>query len=244
MQVSKLDFFMKFVGPSQRAAMREVLEGEERAFMAEILTTYTERVNAMPKTYEQDGLGQQAVAYLHYFSGGCDWYITEKDMEPEQLQAFGSANLGYGAELGYISIVELLQNGVELDLYFTPKTLAEINRKEEPMQSGPGKPAQSSKPETPAHILKIHSLHDGIARCSCGTWNFVSTGETTNDAIEREHYFHVHREFPETPAMLAETPEEAQRMAYGGRSLPSLKASRQFDTERLASSPLFERRLF
>lgn len=49
-------------------------------------------------------------------------------MEPEQHQAFGAANLGYGAELGYISIEELKENNVELDLYWTPKPLSQIER--------------------------------------------------------------------------------------------------------------------
>jgi len=56
-----------------------------------------------------------------------DWYITEKDMGDEQIQAFGLADLGMGfPELGYISIEELVENGVELDLHWTPKTLAEV----------------------------------------------------------------------------------------------------------------------
>ena len=61
-----------------------------------------------------DGKGDDAVVYLHYFRGGMDWYITEKDMEEEQHQAFGLADLGYGGELGYISIQELIDNGVSL----------------------------------------------------------------------------------------------------------------------------------
>jgi hypothetical protein len=31
-----------------------------------------------------------------------------------------------GAELSYISITELLENGAELDLYFSPMTIGEI----------------------------------------------------------------------------------------------------------------------
>jgi hypothetical protein len=49
-----------------------------------------------------------------YFTGGCDWWIVEKDSDPDhagQAQAFGIADLGMGAELGYISIPELLENG-------------------------------------------------------------------------------------------------------------------------------------
>lgn len=36
------------------------------------------------------------------------------------------ADLGMGAELGYISIPELPENGAELDLYFTPKRIGEL----------------------------------------------------------------------------------------------------------------------
>lgn len=80
----------------------------------------------MPLPYETDGQGSQAVARLHYFTGSADWYITERDSSAEQLQAMGLANLGYGCELGYISIAELISAGAELDLYWTPRTLAEI----------------------------------------------------------------------------------------------------------------------
>ena len=70
-----------------------------------------------------------ALARLHYFTGGCDWWIVEKDADSDhagQVQAFGVADLGMGAELGYISIPELLENGAELDLYFTPKRMGEL----------------------------------------------------------------------------------------------------------------------
>ena len=70
-----------------------------------------------------------ALAHLHYFIGGCDWWIVEKDSDPDhagQVQAFGIADLGMGAELGYISIPELLENGAETDLYFKAKTIGDI----------------------------------------------------------------------------------------------------------------------
>lgn len=58
-----------------------------------------------------------------------NWYITERDMERAQFQAFGLAVLfGDGGELGYINIVELIRNGVELDMYFTPCTLEAIRK--------------------------------------------------------------------------------------------------------------------
>ncbi len=99
---------------------------EEKQFFFNKAVEIADTIKNMPVTYEQDGKGKNAVAYLHYFRGDADWYITEKDKEAEQIQAFGLADLGYGGELGYISIDELVGAGVELDLYFTPKTLGEI----------------------------------------------------------------------------------------------------------------------
>ena len=116
-----------FIPPAQMELMGTLCRGEEGDFFRAKFVEFAERIGKMPKTYEQDGMGDEAVIYLHYFSGGCDWYITEKDMEDEQAQAFGYADLGYGGELGYISLVELCQcRGVELDLHFTPTTLATI----------------------------------------------------------------------------------------------------------------------
>jgi hypothetical protein len=64
--------------------------------------------------------------HLHNYSiGNCNWYITEKDSEKEQVQAFGLADLGYGPEYGYISIEELLENGVMLDFHYESRTVAE-----------------------------------------------------------------------------------------------------------------------
>lgn len=109
--------------------------GEVGEDFRDMMVELVAKLEAMPKTYEQDGKAEAAVAHLHYFSGGCDWYITEKDMgcagdapEDFQIQAFGLADFGYGPELGYISIAELIQNNVEMDLYWTPKTVAECRK--------------------------------------------------------------------------------------------------------------------
>jgi hypothetical protein len=83
-------------------------------------------LNAVPPLYAQDGKGKKATAYLHYFSGGGDWYITELDKS--NGRGFGYADLGYeNGELGYLSIPEITRcRGVELDFYFEPKPLDEI----------------------------------------------------------------------------------------------------------------------
>ncbi len=118
-----------FIGASQLAAMGDGVRGEEGQFFKDKFIEIARTIDAMPKTYGQDGKGDDAMVYLHYFKGGSDWYITEKDQETEQAQAFGYAILNgdkQNAELGYISIEELTKLGVELDLYWSPKTLGEI----------------------------------------------------------------------------------------------------------------------
>lgn len=80
------------------------------------------------------------VVYLHYFVGGCDWWLVEYD-KTEAL-GFGYACLGdrAGAEWGLVSLVELeavevpltgafdgLSIVVERDLHWQPKTAAEAH---------------------------------------------------------------------------------------------------------------------
>lgn len=117
-----------FIGMAQLKCMGDAMRGEEKQFFFDLACEWAEKIEKMPKTYEQDGAGDAAIIHLHYFKNGMDWWITEKDMEPEQLQAFGYVNLGdpQNAELGYISIEELKQNGIEFDLYWKPKPLGEI----------------------------------------------------------------------------------------------------------------------
>ena len=102
---------------------------EEGDFFRQKFIDLENLIASTPVTYEQDGKGDDAIVYLHYFFGGCDWYITEKDADGGVLQAFGYAVLfgdKQNAELGYICITEITQFGAELDLYFTPCPLAEI----------------------------------------------------------------------------------------------------------------------
>ena len=85
--------------------------------------------DTMPKTYEADT--PDAIAYLHYFSPwrGGDWWITERDMEPRQIQAFGLVRL-FDVELGYIDIEELQTCPyVELYFYWRPTTLVKIRER-------------------------------------------------------------------------------------------------------------------
>ena len=93
--------------PEQFAVITAATRGEEGDRFTESIDRIHATWQAMPKTNETDAQGRAAVAQLHYFIGGCDWWIVEKDADPDhagQVQAFGIADLGMGAELGYISI--------------------------------------------------------------------------------------------------------------------------------------------
>lgn len=126
----------KFIGHEQSYAIRTASKGEEGEYFKKMMADLEQTIATMPKSYETDGQGDQAMAILHYFKNGSDWYIIEKDAgSPDdkeqgvQAQAFGFACLNgdsQNAELGYISISELIKYGVELDLYWTPKTIGAI----------------------------------------------------------------------------------------------------------------------
>ena len=127
--MEKLMTLRAFVGPAQRSAIYSGMRGEEGKFFRELIGNLLVTLDTMPKVYEQDGLGDNAIAHLHYFTGSQDWYITERDTSEEQLQAFGLADFGDGGEMGYISISELISHGVELNLYWKPRTLSAIKQR-------------------------------------------------------------------------------------------------------------------
>ena len=107
------------------------LIGEEREFFVNKMDEMKAVIQAMPVTYSQSELGDEAVAYLHYFMGGMDWYITEKDVEGDgTVQAYGMVDLGYGPECGYISIKEIVESVhyLDLDLHWQPKKLSDIKK--------------------------------------------------------------------------------------------------------------------
>lgn len=186
-----------FVGRSQLAAIRDAMHGEEGAHFVDLIMGLAQRIAAMPQTYQQDGMGDAAVISLHYFNAGSDWYITEKDADGGTAQAFGYAVLNGMedcAELGYISIAELVAHGVELDLYWQPRTLGEVKAERAGGDGGPDGPGagmdsgeagevqasgeQSERtksgedtpppPATPATAPKIQTVErtgrDGVAR--------------------------------------------------------------------------------
>jgi hypothetical protein len=127
-----------FIGAGQLATVKQCLRGEEGQWFMEKMEELAAIVESMPVTYGQDGKGDDAICYLHYFGGSYDGYITEKDMtEPEtpeeaQWQAHGYvhwAQNGAHLSMGYICLPELFKSRIELDFHFTPTTVREIKRK-------------------------------------------------------------------------------------------------------------------
>lgn len=116
-----------FINRNQLSIIGDACRREEAQWFKNKLVELGKRINAMPGPYGQDGKRNEAIAYLKYFSGNMTWYITEKDHTPEQCQAYGAADVGYGFEMGYISISELNRMGsIELDLHFEPTPLKDL----------------------------------------------------------------------------------------------------------------------
>jgi len=106
------------------------LKGEEGLEIAGIIKKVWQTFQTMPKTYDTQE-GKDPTAYLHYFDGGSfDWWITETDSEPEQLQAFGfvKSELCPEGEWGFVNLQEITQAGAELDLYFTPAPVSTFRK--------------------------------------------------------------------------------------------------------------------
>ncbi len=125
-----LSTLRQFINSAQLSVLGSNCRGEEGQYFKDKLCSLADTVSKMPRPYQTDEQGDSAIAHLRYFGPGkMEWYITERDSSIKQHQAFGLCNIGYGAELEYVSIAELIENGVELDLHFTPCTLAEIKAK-------------------------------------------------------------------------------------------------------------------
>lgn len=94
-----------------------------------------EQLAKIPKLYQTEGmLLKDKPIHLHFFLGGCDWYIAEFDGDDT---FFGYALINNdleNAEWGYISFAELKEikvpPGFEIDceVYEEPRKAGEIGR--------------------------------------------------------------------------------------------------------------------
>ncbi|WP_437559390.1 DUF3560 domain-containing protein [Acidithiobacillus sulfuriphilus] len=140
-----------FLGNQQAGITQDLMRNsEEREFFAGKMQELQGIIRSMPETYGTDGLpdSERPVSLRYFGPSGAQWFIIEKDRGdpenegpgfPSQTQAFGLADLGFGPEMGYISIPEITRAGAELDYHFSPRTLLEVKREYYPelVREGP-----------------------------------------------------------------------------------------------------------
>ena len=128
-----------FISGEQSNALQDIFKGEESEYAQDIVKTLSGIIENMPKSYETEETDTpDKIVHLHYFLGGSDYYIIEKDkgspddvLKGIQQQAYGYAILNgdlINAEWGYISIAELIENNVELDLHWEPIKFCELKK--------------------------------------------------------------------------------------------------------------------
>ena len=73
-----------------------------------------ERLDKIPRLYETEDVPlEDKLIYLHFFIGGCDWYIAEYDGE-DLFWGYAILNNDFqNAEWGYISFSALKENTIE-----------------------------------------------------------------------------------------------------------------------------------
>lgn len=89
---------------------------------------------AFAKQGSTEEMAEEEIMVLgHFFTGSWDWWATE--FHPERRVFFGLVR-GFEVELGYFSLDEFEANscnvrplgGIERDLYWRPKSLAQVRR--------------------------------------------------------------------------------------------------------------------
>ncbi|WP_027451331.1 DUF2958 domain-containing protein [Porphyromonas uenonis] len=121
----------------------------------------------LPKLYETEKqLIGDRTAYVRYFFplGAYTAYLLEYN--PEERLGFGAVTMGYGWELGYISLDEMKEVkihglGIERDLHFSPTALHEIAELEELVQGRYSKGVVQT--ETPVEEVEEESFSEGTS---------------------------------------------------------------------------------
>jgi hypothetical protein len=128
----------RFIPPSQWQATRDLIRSsEEKDFFIHCMLKIEALVAAMPHTYQSQD-ERDPFVWLHYFGGGYDSWIIEKDKGDKDDPVKGVQHQAYGyvrwqhmpecAEVGYVSLPEAFQHIriLQLDYHFTPCRLSEI----------------------------------------------------------------------------------------------------------------------
>lgn len=129
-----INTIMKFMPPTQRTAFLQALNGSEYKYFEEVVNRLNEVIKSAPIIYGTDGLKADEIKpVLHYFGGNVDIYLTEIDTS-KYNQHYGYTSLGLGyLEGGYVELEYIFDELplLNLDLHFTPATIADYKRKYE-----------------------------------------------------------------------------------------------------------------
>jgi hypothetical protein len=100
-------------------------------------TPTTDRLSKIPRLYETEHIPlQDKFIYLHFFIGGCDWYVAEYDGD-DLFWGFAILNDDFqNAEWGYISFSEMksikvgvwLEIDCELEEFWRVRKASEIEK--------------------------------------------------------------------------------------------------------------------
>jgi hypothetical protein len=100
-------------------------------------TPSEDRLSRIPKLYETEHVPlQEKLIHLHFFIGGCDWYIAEYDGD-DLFWGFAILNDDFqNAEWGYISFSELksvkvagwLEVDCELEEFWCVRKASEVEK--------------------------------------------------------------------------------------------------------------------
>jgi hypothetical protein len=119
----------RYIGKKQLATMQQLTHGEEGQWFKQKLLDIELTIDQHAGKCSDD---DDSIVIMHYFHRGGDWWILEIPKDPDEDAAFGYVRLTAMpecAELGSISIDELIENGVELDLYWAPCTLSSVRER-------------------------------------------------------------------------------------------------------------------
>lgn len=148
----------RFMGVSQREAVRSFLRGEEGDFYADKMIHLAGLIEAMPRLYATETLGDDAPVTLRYFHGSATWYAIEREDKVEQGNTlFAYASLwGQDWELGYTDLDEIIEAGAELDFHFEPRPLGQV-KAEMDAEVNAEVNAQTETEAAPKHAVVLSS---------------------------------------------------------------------------------------
>jgi hypothetical protein len=135
--MAALNSLTHFIPPDQWKVTRDMIRSsEEKDFFISAILRLAAFVEAMPQTYQNKD--SDPYVWLHYFGGGYDSWLIEKDkgdkddpVKGVQHEAFGYVrweHMPECAEVGYVSLPEAFQHMrfLNLDYHFTPCRLSEL----------------------------------------------------------------------------------------------------------------------